>query len=91
MSQINFFSVPARLLSPAQKKRIKRLSVKAFGEVPWQYKFMSEAIHVIGVVDHKIVTHALWTTRYFSFDQGSTQPSKGKRLNNPFPFFIPIV
>lgn len=68
MIDINFSVMAAANLTSGQRQQIKQLCIEAFDEDPWsQYQFMADAIHVLGVVNHQVVTHALWTNRFFQF------------------------
>ncbi|MFG0637883.1 GNAT family N-acetyltransferase [Acinetobacter soli] len=64
---MQFKVISASDLTHNQREQIAKLCFEAFDEDPWsQYAFMQNAVHVIGLVDNVIVSHALWTKRNFT-------------------------
>ncbi|ENX16946.1 hypothetical protein F895_01404 [Acinetobacter sp. CIP 64.2] len=64
---MQFKIIAARDLEPQQRQQIAKLCFAAFDEDPWsQYAFMQTATHLVGILDEKIVSHALWTDRVFT-------------------------
>ncbi|MEI1682986.1 GNAT family N-acetyltransferase [Acinetobacter baumannii] len=64
--------IAAQDLNKQQRKEIAELCFAAFDEDPWsQYAFMQHAIHIVGIVNNKIVVHALWTDRVFTINGSS--------------------
>jgi predicted acetyltransferase len=56
-------------LNKQQRQQIAELCFTAFDEDPWsQYTFMQTAVHLLGILDDNIVSHALWTDRVFTIN-----------------------
>ncbi|MDO3665966.1 GNAT family N-acetyltransferase [Acinetobacter higginsii] len=63
---MQFKIIAAQDLDRLQRQQIAELCFTAFDEDPWsQYAFMQKASHLAGMLDEKIVSHALWTDRMF--------------------------
>jgi predicted acetyltransferase len=63
---MQFKIIAAQDLNTQQRQQIAELCFAAFDEDPWsQYAFMQKAIHIVGLLDNQIVSHALWTDRTF--------------------------
>lgn len=70
---MQFKIIAAHDLDKQQRQQIAELCFAAFDEDPWsQYTFMQTAVHIIGILDNTIVSHALWTDRIFTLKDGST-------------------
>lgn len=66
---MQFKVIAAQDLDEQQRQQIAALCFAAFDEDPWsQYDFMQTAFHVLGLLDHYIVSHALWTDRTFTLN-----------------------
>ena len=66
---MQFKIIAAQDLDKNQRHQIAELCFSAFDEDPWsQYTFMQKAIHVVGILDNQIVSHALWTDRSFTIN-----------------------
>ncbi|EOR02384.1 MULTISPECIES: GNAT family N-acetyltransferase [Acinetobacter] len=64
---MQFKIIAAQDLDKLQRQQIAELCFTAFDEDPWgQYAFMQTASHLVGILDEKIVSHALWTDRVFT-------------------------
>ncbi|MFI8126669.1 GNAT family N-acetyltransferase [Acinetobacter sp. ABJ-A23_2] len=69
---MQFKIIAAQDLDKNQRHQIAELCFSAFDEDPWsQYAFMQKAIHVVGILDNQIVSHALWTDRAFTINGSS--------------------
>ena len=65
---MQFEIIAAQDLNNQQRQQIAELCFAAFDEDPWtQYTFMQTAVHIVGILDDHIVSHALWTDRIFAF------------------------
>lgn len=70
---MQFKIIAAHDLDKQQRQQIAELCFAAFDEDPWsQYTFMQTAVHIIGILDDNIVSHALWTDRIFTLKDGIT-------------------
>lgn len=70
---MQFKVIAAQDLNTHQRKQIADLCVAAFDEDPWsQYSFMQTAVHIVGILNDNIVSHALWTDRIFTLKDGIT-------------------
>ena len=66
---MQFKIIAAQDLNEQQRQQIAELCFTAFDEDPWsQYTFMQKAVHIVGILDDKIVSHALWTDRIFTIN-----------------------
>jgi len=66
---MQFKIIAAQDLDKKQRQQIAELNFAAFEEDPWsQYAFMQKAIHVVGILNEQIVSHALWTDRSFTIN-----------------------
>ena len=66
---MEFKILEVKELNPQQRQQIAKLCFSAFDEDPWsQYLFMQTASHLVGILDGKIVSHALWTDRVFTIN-----------------------
>lgn len=64
---MQFEIIAAQDLNKQQRQQIAELCFAAFDEDPWsQYTFMQTAVHIVGILDNNIVSHALWTDRVFT-------------------------
>ncbi|HFF5080883.1 TPA: GNAT family N-acetyltransferase, partial [Acinetobacter baumannii] len=69
---MQFKIIAAQDLDRNQRHQIAELCFSAFDEDPWtQYAFMQKAIHVAGILNNQIVSHALWTDRVFTINGSS--------------------
>ncbi|MCZ2977984.1 GNAT family N-acetyltransferase [Acinetobacter baumannii] len=69
---MQFKIIAAQDLDKNQRYQIAELCFSAFDEDPWsQYTFMQKAIHVVGILNNQIVSHALWTDRVFTINGSS--------------------
>ena len=67
---MQFKIINAQDLDKQQRYQISELCFAAFDEDPWsQYAFMQNAVHIIGLIDDAIVSHALWTDRIFTLNE----------------------
>lgn len=70
---MQFKIIPAQKLDKLQRQQIAELCFTAFDEDPWsQYAFMQTASHLVGILDEKIVSHALWTDRIFIINDNTS-------------------
>lgn len=68
---MQFKIIAAQDLNKQQRQQIAELCFFAFDEDPWsQYTFMQTAVHLLGILDGNIVSHALWTDRIFTLKDG---------------------
>lgn len=59
--------IPAARLTLGDKKAIRDLCTRAFGEDVWcDYGYLNSAFHIVGLLGEQIVSHALWTDRLLS-------------------------
>ncbi|ENW98974.1 hypothetical protein F900_03067 [Acinetobacter modestus] len=66
---MQFKIIAAQDLNEQARQQIAELCFTAFDEDPWsQYAFMQTAVHMVGILDDKIVSHALWTDRIFTLN-----------------------
>uniref|UniRef100_UPI003009A052 GNAT family N-acetyltransferase n=1 Tax=Acinetobacter sp. 161(2023) TaxID=3098768 RepID=UPI003009A052 len=66
---MQFKIIAAQDLNEQQRQQIADLCFSAFDEDPWsQYTFMQKAVHIVGISDDQIVSHALWTDRTFTIN-----------------------
>jgi len=66
---MQFKIIAAQDLNKQQRQQIAELCFSAFDEDPWsQYTFMQSAVHIVGILDDSIVSHALWTDRVFTIN-----------------------
>ncbi|KJH55280.1 hypothetical protein UF12_15980 [Acinetobacter calcoaceticus] len=66
---MQFKIIAAQDLNKQQRQQIAELCFAAFDEDPWiQYTFMQTAVHLLGILDDNIVSHALWTDRVFTIN-----------------------
>ncbi|HHP4767201.1 TPA: GNAT family N-acetyltransferase, partial [Acinetobacter baumannii] len=69
---MQFKIIAAQDLDRNQRHQIAELCFSAFDEDPWtQYAFMQKAIHVVGILNNQIISHALWTDRVFTINGSS--------------------
>ncbi|EOQ62112.1 hypothetical protein F935_02892 [Acinetobacter calcoaceticus ANC 3811] len=70
---MQFKIIAAQDLNKQQRQQIAELCFAAFNEDPWsQYAFMQNAVHLVGILDDNIVSHALWADRMFTLKDGIT-------------------
>jgi len=70
---MQFKIIAAQDLNTQQRQQIAELCFAAFDEDPWsQYTFMQNAVHIVGILDDNIVSHALWTDRVFTINGNFT-------------------
>ena len=70
---MQFKIIAAHDLNKQQQQQIAKLCFAAFDEDPWsQYTFMQNAVHIVGILEDNIVSHALWTDRIFTLKDGIT-------------------
>jgi len=63
---MQFEIIAVQDLNTQQQQQIAELCFAAFDEDPWsQYTFMQTAVHIVGILNDDIVSHALWTDRIF--------------------------
>jgi GNAT superfamily N-acetyltransferase len=61
--------IPAQQLTLTDLRSIQALCTRAFEEDVWcDYDYLKSAFHLIGRVDERIVSHALWTDRILVVD-----------------------
>ncbi|KXZ71176.1 hypothetical protein AVENLUH5627_01220 [Acinetobacter venetianus] len=66
---MQFKIIAAQDLNQQARQQIAELCFTTFDEDPWsQYAFMQTAVHMVGILDDKIVSHALWTDRIFTLN-----------------------
>ena len=70
---MQFKIITAHGLNKQQRQQIGELCFAAFDEDPWsQYAFIQNAVHIVGILEDNIVSHALWTDRIFTLKDGVT-------------------
>lgn len=75
---MQFKIIAAQDLDRNQRHQIAELCFSAFDEDPWsQYAFMQKAIHVVGILNNQIISHALWTDRVFTINGSSDVKTAG--------------